>query len=67
MMANQLRHRNNLATGKSISHQLKFKKLLDLSLGARTNFVDRKLQQVAQLSQRDCAAGRIGYVQNGRL
>jgi len=38
MMANQLRHRNNLATWESTRHQLKFEKLLDLSLGARVKF-----------------------------
>jgi len=33
-MAKQLRNRNNLATWKSINHQPKFEKSLDLSLGA---------------------------------
>jgi len=38
-MANQLRHRNNLATWESINHQTKLEKLLDLLLGARNKFL----------------------------
>jgi len=38
MISNQLQNRNNLATWKSINHQTKFKKSLDLSLRARDKF-----------------------------
>jgi len=40
MIANQLSNRNNLVTWESIdlNHQPKFKKSLDLSLGARDKF-----------------------------